>query len=401
MAQLTQSQLLEAIDSVSPSHATISMKDGNHTLSYRLTIPNFTSVGGPQLAVEYLQQLVPLMIGTVFTTPSSPRLSRVLPVCSPLYPSFYASSISNLRGIGQMQMVATNTFSKTTAQATPDGPQPMPYLAVYPQYYFDVDFSPRPYAALYDASVAVNEVTWWLPPTSSTNVNTGQPITSKLATEWVRFTEFDIVPQNENITGTVGRLKLNTTDPKGPIDAFAPGMAKILLPNQLLRMRWHQVPLSWYISANSYLRQYVGYLNQADWYTVGGSQLFPAGSLLYLGCNPEPYTSPVLQLQAWASGNFTDWKLCTMTLTFLVTSRISAQYNGSPDVPTPGNPNFITAGHNLLPWFQGNRLYYYTTLISKIRSGMTTITNVAPPWFSIPFDLLFTNPNKQQTPSIP
>lgn len=392
MATIPLGDWNEATDNVGPTDAAISMRVGRHSLKYYLTSPG----------IDGLQAAVAEILGTVKTSKASPRLTRSLPAASPIFPYFYASAISGIRGIGVPVMTSTQPLKGTVAATPFFLPQPMPFIAVYPTWELTVEFTPRPYAALSDEVVFDNIMTTWAIPPAQGGAGTARQ-TSRFCEEYIRYTEFDIVPQNDSITGTQGNQIFQTAnypDPAQPgkvgVIGGQPfsGAIKMLLPNQLLRMRWHEVPYSYYMSSNSYLKRFVGYINQLPFFPwAGSSSIFPPGSLLYLGTNPVSYTSPIIQLQPWANGNQSTSRLCTMEMTFLVTSRIAGTTEGGP--PATGNANFIAAGHNLLPFFP-KKEYHYSVLNSNIAAS-----NQAPPWYSIPFDMLFTNPDFVQTPAIP
>lgn len=386
MATIPLASWLEATGDRGPTDAALTMKTGRHTLQYQIN----------NAGIDGLQQAITQILGTVRASTSSPKLTRTLPVASPIFPYFYASAISGIRGVGAPAKTATSTLAKTVAASPFTLPQPMPNIAMYPVWELSVEFTPRPYAAMTDDQIAGSSkiVTTWTPPPSTAGEVIAN-IDSIFCQEYIRFTDFDIVPQNDSITGTQGTFTFRTKTPGATIEGKSfQGMVRMLLPNQILRLRWHEVPLNYYMSANSYLKRFVGYINQFDWFPWGGDVVFPAGSLLYIGTNPVQYTSPVIQLQQWARGDLSTSKLATMEMTFLVTSRIGGASEGGQ--MTPANANFIAAGHNLLPFFP-NREYHY----SVFNSSAIDRTLQAPAWYSIPFDMLFTNPDFSQTPPIP
>ena len=112
------------------------------------------------------------------------------------------------------------------------------------------------------------------------------------------------------------------------------------------------------------------------------------GSLLFTGLSTRPYTPPVPTLDLF-EGVYSAEKLCDVEFNFEYTNRS----NGGA-TPTISNPNWIAAGHNLLPWLY-DRKFYYATATPFIRPPATdTDPSVwAPTYESFPFQLLFTDPD--------
>ncbi len=190
------------------------------------------------------------------------------------------------------------------------------------------------------------------------------------ATEWYRFTDYEDFPQPEIITANQGQMYMVTG--AGPTDQTVfQGFPRITMPQSLIKFRWYQVPFSYIESLNSYIKKYIGYVNQNDFYG------WPAGSLLYQGYNAPKYTPPVPEIEPGYGGTtFSTAKLCDIEFTWLFTQR-EPEY-----VPTLTNENWIPYGHNCQPWFSTRKFYY----VKSNAAGQAIFP-------SFPFELLFTDPD--------
>lgn len=322
-----------------------------------------------------LQNAIQQIIGNTSTNVGDGRLQRILPLAHPVFPFWYASNITSIRGAGQPTQA--QAFPALEASAFPN------YL-LYPRYEFTVEFSPRDYAVLADSTI-VRYLGGW---NDSTSANISPVI---FTSEWLRYTDFTVEPQFDTITTQLGQQVFKTQSgsaPGGSTPAVFAAMPKRFLPNQLVKFVWRQVPYRYITSPKSYIGRYPGNINQNPFY------IWPAGSLLYLGFRPFRYTPPIPQLYQWVDLNgdfaFTTQKLCNIEFNFLLTTRTGTDVPAGPNPKRPevqaANSNWIAAGHNLQPWFK-NFNFYYTTVQDS------TPANQVPSWFSFPFELLFTDPD--------
>ena len=366
---LSASDFLEKIDGVAPATVSFDLQHGRATLPLYVRVNRTQTAAAAGLADQNADSpVLPIdligapqtILGGVDTSIGTGRLTRLLPFAHPQWPWLYASAVSSVRGIG------------TPAKATSISPleaEPLPYFSLYPIYEFTVEFTTRNYAVLPDDEIFVIDF-----PTPWTDLNNIEAVPGDqfYATEWWRFTEYQVAPQTDWATSNIGSdFIFQTLSGNSPGSTVFPAMPRMLMPNDVVKMTWHQVPYRYFSSPNSWLRLLRGYINQFAWYD------WEAGELLYLSCNPIRYTPPILQPIQWIEGTTTVEKWATMELTFLSTRRVGQ------DLPASApSANYIIGGHNLLPW-HGNRKFYYT------KSNTTS----APSFYSAPFELLWTDPD--------
>lgn len=153
----------------------------------------------------------------------------------------------------------------------------------------------------------------------------------------------------------------------------------MIVPTATVRFRWFQIPFAWLTSYNSALVQYVGHVNQHEWYGWGPAEL------LYLGSRVlRRYTPPVPARERWGGDSYSTAKLCDVELIFEETVRESPR-----PVPTPSNPNYLAAGHNLEYWLHDRQPYYIVP--GRVRTADPKPET--PLYFSFPFQLFFTDPD--------
>jgi hypothetical protein len=292
------------------------------------------------------------------------------------------------RGIGLNP--ATLMVATDETLSTDQLPQPLPFFTLYDHYEIEVSYQSSNYPVLNDLAIDTLSSVWYQPPPAQAN----QQTKFTYAFEWQRYLTWLQVPQNDWITGIAGQSRFETGDNTLPGNADPTkavsfqGMPRMWLPNQMVRLLWHQVPWRYVYSANSYLNRYLGMVNQFDFFDIGNLNfLFPAGSLLYLGYNPVSYMSPAAVIQQWVGGIDVTTMLVDLELIFLYTNR---KQTNVPNVP---NRNFIPSGHNLEPYFP-LRNFFYTYFVDDSGNGAA---NSYPYWFSFPVELLFTDPD---SPSI-
>jgi hypothetical protein len=191
-----------------------------------------------------------------------------------------------------------------------------------------------------------------------------------------------------NITqtgGQQGTMNWATSGGAGTPSGTYPGILSMLLPNQLIKFTWYQVPYRFLAPAvrkdGSYFTRFLNHINQDTVSWCGFT--FPPGSLLYLGYNPIKYNPPNNVVQA-ANGAVTYAKLCDIEFTMLYTRRY-----GQALPSAPLNGNYVMGGHNLLPWFPVKQYFYATG--TKIRSYDTS--DYPPQYNSRPFQVMLSDPD--------
>lgn len=377
MAAFDLTSLLEKLDSISPANASFTLKSGKAVWPY--------FIPGPQ-PVD-LQNFIPGVLGTVDTSAGTGRIKRTPPLQHPIYPTYYASGISSLRGIGK---------PVKTASPTPNPNAPgVGFFGLYSWYEAVIEFLPYVFPVLRDDQIQVAGATYY----NENGVLT--PYTS--TTEYIRYTDFEYIPLTTNtVTAEQGFMAFFTQsgNQPGKTNGTTPGFTftgkpTIPLPDSTLRVLWAQVPYRYITSQKSYLNRFRGYVNQYPFY------VWDRGSLLYIGYKPTRYSPPVPGQDQWARGIFSYEKWVDVELTFMHTSR----QNNATDVPygigftsVPGfgpqpdlstiNSNWVLGGWNLQPWLQKPGRFYYTGSVA------TEDSPAGRPMFqSCPMDILFTDPD--------
>jgi hypothetical protein len=361
----------ELAESVSPSSAGFSVYDARSTRPTWLTNPQDPT---------YVQKILPLLLGeTNLTVQPTARMNRTPPAADPVWPWLFASSISNFKGAGQY----VNMLSNAALEAPT-----LPRFAFYQSrnpggngvreggYFVDVEFTPRPYAVIGDNFIQ--------PTVSSYFDDAGAGHAFAYAPEWLRYTDYDFIPQDNFITARQGQMVFRDGSAANgtPFD----GMPRMYLPDQVLRFRWFQVPYRYITSPNSYIERFRGRINQFPWYN------WPRGSLLYKNYDAKRYTPPVPKRVQFGPGFiYSTEKLVDIEFYFLLTRRTAAS---TPTIPA--NSSWVTAGHNLLPWFY-DRGYHYATVQGAKIAGIPQPGTWIPSYLSCPFELLFTDPDFKQT----
>ena len=305
-------------------------------------------------------------------------INRVMPAGHPQFPFLYVKNLDSVEGVGyapnqfQPAMVTPTSGYTNAAAAAP----PLPNWALYKYYDFKCSFGP-----LYGGAAIVPDSELTIISALPYYDDGGIQRTATVVNEWQRFVDYGRFPINDFATFQQGQMVFQTTG----IDQLStrangskyPAMPKIFLPNSLIKLIWYGVPHRYITSPNSYLSRYVGRVNQnafADW---------QSGQLLFMNANPTRYQMPIPPALAGIS-TFSTTKLCNIEMTFLMTSRVS------PDAPALApNRSWVTAGHNLLPWFKDRRFHY--------AHGQDNVaTNQVPSWLSFRFELLFCDPDYEQ-----
>ena len=141
-------------------------------------------------------------------------------------------------------------------------------------------------------------------------------------------------------------------------------------------MTWIGIPWRYVTSSKSWITSLLCRINQNDWW------LWKKGQLLYLNYDIHKYTAAVPSLET-IDEIVTTQKLCNVTFTFLLAMRPPRD---APTMPL-ANQNWVSAGHNLMPWYQDRTGFFY------ISADSTVAAQQYPPWNSAPYELLFTDPD--------
>src|SRR5215831_9770497 len=384
MAFLTADLKEETGDGRSSSEAAFSFKDAHTVRTWFMENPLGRDSMIYGIDAFDLQFIIKNVLGSTdypVNQGAPGRLARVLPLADPLYPWLYASNIQSIKGVGvaQQQQAQLNTNLAT-----------FPGYGLFPNYEIICDCTYRPYPVSPDESITTYDLTW----IDSGNLSQ----TSHIYPEWNRFTDFDIIPQEEWIEQQRGQAYFQTGSGNEPGNgASALQSVRMLMPNDVLRLLWVGVPLRYILSSNSYLVRFRGKINQCSWNgpqapvltnawsprNPGGDPgLYTAGSLLYTGYKPRIY-QPVLPVTFTPFGSFIDYsRLCDIELYFLRTTRIPSD---SPAQPT--NKNIVVDGWNCQPYLPMKKFFYcYNT-------DLAATPNRYPLFYSFPVELLFQDPD--------
>lgn len=295
------------------------------------------------------------ILGGTETAKSDGRLKRKLPKAHPHYPWLYAERISNIQGIGKPAL-----FTDTR---TYEVPLITPRLALYKTYLFQVEFVQRPYYVVGDDNIPVAEEVW--------TDETGTPQTYLHTKEYVRFTDYDVLPDADVVTAQHGQMIFRGGTANGK--AFT-GMPRVTIAKAVIKFRWFGIPFRYVESANSNLVYYLNRVNQFDfWDWERGSLLYRGFTVLRRYTPVVPESNPVFGTEA-----FTPDKLCDVELLWEYTDRPIAA-----EPPAPANDNWIPRGHNLMPNYKDRGFYYVTQATG----------DQIPLFLSVPFQLLFTDPD--------
>ncbi len=368
---------LEEPDSVSNQGASFAYTHpGRATGSYQVTLGRSTDTVAPADMGVALTEI----LGSTAVNVGDYNLRRQLPLAHPTFPWLYAEDVTDFRGRGRGALHASGTQL--------EAPAITPVYWQYGRYYAGVSFTSRPYAVLSDNSVQV---------TTETAANfAGVNQTYHIATEWLRYCDWEPTSQPDSVTATQGSMYFR--DPSLSVFLVSypvyNAMPRMFLQNQMVKFYWYQVPFSYISSTNSYIQAFRGRINQLNWFN------WPAGSLLYLDFRIKRYTPPTPALivqanpfaQAGAKNTFSTDKFVDIEFSFLHTTRTTG------DTYVPFNTNWIVKGHNLMPYWLDRKFHYTTTY--DIASPFDQ-SKWLPSWLSVPFSLLFTNPdgNAAQTPT--
>lgn len=329
-----------------------------------------------------LQASVTDILGFTNTTRgSNQKLNRVLPCTHPAFRYMYASQILGMVGIGSKKAV------RVPAEVSPITGTPQAITStfnLYNKYQIQAKFSTKPYTLLDNKQINIKTSMYEIPPATLGGA-APSPVSISYATEWMRYTDYTLKPQNNVIQGSVGAFSFKDL-PSKPIYTSPPFMN---MPDQILSFTWYQVPYRFVTSANSYITnpKWLNRINQHDWYN------WKKGSLLYLGYDPgKTYTQPSDETISQTDLNGDTWdsyaKLTDITFTFLYTARSP----GTTPTP-PAYGNWLAAGHNLQPVLS-SRTFEYATMTNTGSDALKANQQYwAPTYESFPLELLFSDPD--------
>jgi hypothetical protein len=266
-------EYLEAIEDDSRANFQFDQTGGTARCPYYFTV---TSSGVLQFVIQDILGFTNPFVGTL------QRLSRLLPVTHPVYPYLYAQRISSMVGKGSAS--ATKVIPVTPINPA-IGTKPIANYNRYTQYEAMVEFGSRTYPLIEDeAFTPTLNGTFYAKDGTANNFT--------YAPEWCRYCDYELLPQDNTLQGQSGSMYLVVGASGGSTQYITyTSPPWMWLPDQILKVKWYQVPYRYITSNNSYIaggvsRNWRGRVNQNTWWN------WPAGSLLYLGYNVTKYTPP-------------------------------------------------------------------------------------------------------------
>lgn len=315
---------------------------------------------------DRLYDVLPTLIATSTPGEKTPRLKRTLPVAHPQFPWLFADGITGISGVSPTE----------STDADPDGileAEPLPTYMEYEEYEVRIQFTSRRYSITSDEAIPTRTLNYY-------DDNDDAQV-KQIAEEWTRFVEKEYGPSGEYITAQQGQFTFrsdpNPTINEGPQNGSTVpgGTIRIFVNSRQIRYRWYAVPLAYLESTNNYFDQVMGHVNQLEF------DGYPAGTLLLTGVQPlRIYTPPFPEFVPYTGFlQPSQEKLCDIELHVIYKE---------PPLGATGNPTrngSIAYGHNLVPYALTRKFYYVETQ----GSGQ----NAQPIYPSLPFELLFQNPD--------
>lgn len=298
---------------------------------------------------------------------SSGKIKRTLPVAHPLFPWLYLRDIDNGQGVSFLEKIESDPEGYLEAPA-------LEYASKYEWYELQAKFEPRPYAVLDDASITGYTISGYEAD--------GDAFTKTAYHEDWRYVEWQRRPAAEYLTADKGQFKwaANGAPTGGPADNKSAGVGVIrkLLPSAVWVLKWHCVPYSYVLSDLTYFSNYIGHVNQQ---AIWG---FGVGEALLQAVNITDIYSPAFPDFTAYSGYTTisQDKLCDIEFVLL-----EAPGRTATVAVTPTNLSHVVGGHNLAFHAPSSKWYY----VENFRTG--SMGSGVPIYPSIPFDLLFQNPD--------
>ena len=358
----------DTAEGVSPCQTMMDGMGGGATWTYVVQDDLNPTLPSNAAAVQFL--VLTILGYTEYQGNGFGGLIRHTPLAHPLFPWLYAESITNLNGNGQYTLTA-----QSVNYENPNTSLILSQWASWPTWRCQIRFTARPYPVLPDVNIPLDSGLTWYDDTSRDATVAQQAINWRRVAEWTRYTSYEFLPMDNWITQQFGSMKFSSTDANNA--KTFPNQTRMFIPDQILRLKWWQVPLRYLTSSNSYITQYKGRINQFAWGGPVGGNIFAKGSLLYLSFKPTIYTPP-LQQSVNVFNSATYERMCDIEFDFLWTTR-----TGTALPANPTNQNYIVGGHNLLP-YPVNRSFYYS---------VSNDAQQVPSWISFPVELLFKDPD--------
>jgi hypothetical protein len=364
---------------------------GEYNRTYVLHDPIGGGVLSHPITTQDLIDRINAVVGTTKAGPS-PRalgspggagsLDRTMPMTDPQFWNLFADapavSVVNLEGY---------TSDSTGGPATLAVPPAVPGFSRYNGYEFSIPFQARPYPIMpnermyayvedfYDVDGTRKRLTYYK--------------------EWLRFCHRFTKPFDSRISATVNAAMEFYAPTVPDVHTKRPNaIPDMMVPDTEWRFRWYGVPQRYIDSANSFLLNLRGRINQ--------NVLFgkPPGSLLYVGCETLKTYTPLRfvphLIEDDSYGTFADEVLLDLDVIFIYTNRGPTYF---PDGIAPSNPldvpnvvrpnnNWIPNGHNLMPDFFTKRFYY-----AHAASGAADYDKWTPSYLSYALAALFQDPD--------
>lgn len=130
--------------------------------------------------------------------PGDGSIDRQLPLVHPLFPYWTANSINNLVGVGKYTQTNAYTIPLQPANNT------FPFYALYESYHIDVEFVPLPYTILNNNQI--QKVGQPNGPVQSWTYFDGTTKRFGYATEWWRYTDYEMDAQYNNVILPIGMM---------------------------------------------------------------------------------------------------------------------------------------------------------------------------------------------------
>jgi|HubBroStandDraft_4_1064222.scaffolds.fasta_scaffold00029_60 hypothetical protein len=215
----------EMTDSISPSSIGCSIESGKVVRNLLVGTGPYNGPGsfGPPNPLTP-SDVLPVITDILGTTSSSqpswfnPALlpttvggpiPRSLPLQDAQLNYYYAATIQGFKGIGQ-------PTKNHNAAVTPNNPltaATQPFFAMYPNWQVTVEFMPRTFPIL------ANESIWYDAPVAADgsrglyyDVNGNAYSSNDFAAEWIRYTDFDIIPKDDNVIAQQGQMKFRNNN---------------------------------------------------------------------------------------------------------------------------------------------------------------------------------------------
>lgn len=353
MGLINLNALLERQGSRSPSQAGFATAEGGRA-SLKL------------LATK--DQLYPALYEILETAePLRSGIKRQLPAAHPQYQWLFAERVSNIEGLrfnGRQETGEGEAALGIVLEA-----EPIAYYAEYTHYEISIEFTPRPYSVLSDASLPIKTVVEYYEDGSSTTYGYRE--------EWLRYTEVRKEPSYEYLSAENGQLvfRMNVDTPQGIKNTPVPGgRLRYLVPSNRIQYKWYCVPYSFILSTPSHFDFAIGKVNQHEW------NGHAAGTLLLEGVTVDKVYPPAFPQWDGRGGTFvpTQQKLCDITINML---QRNVDIGEGYTIPA-GEKWKVAAGHNLILNAADGRYYYAENDITG-----------QPLYPSAAFELLFRNPD--------